>query len=545
MSFWRIFRTTIVPATLMILFLAAFGGFAYFTRHPESPVIEEAESWPVLGEVATRFREHYLGPRSDLDPTVEGSGEGEEDDVVYEFVDGTLRPAERRATPPVAPPRSNRSDEPRRGRASPIPEMPVILADSQGRTPGLSSATSSDPEPLAVPFVAEDWRWFLPGQSLRSAPDERAEEIASLQALAFLPILGREGLWARVRLRGEFGWIDTSWQPPHSRRDARQGGLRRKAEPPRGADWKALGDLKEHFGLRRPNGRLGDFGLYTDVEDDDLLAFFDETAKAAEAAYFARFARLPSGDPLRAAAFFARRVDYDRFAASSGTMRSGDHVGYAADGTIAFYAEERSRLDLASTLVHEITHILNGRSLTWWLPPWLEEGLASDLGSVWIEPAEDVLADGESPSAALERRRIGRWQVGRAETYVIVLAEILEKGDLPPMLSVISADRKTFMARENVRVGYAYGASLVRYLLDGGHRGGFLRFLHRVADGYEPNAALLLQSLGFDEEALEEDPLAATEPLDQGFRQWLRIENERAHRDLQLLAEKKARELAG
>jgi len=37
-------------------------GFTWFSQHPESAWLVRAEAWPVVGDLAHRFRLAYLGP---------------------------------------------------------------------------------------------------------------------------------------------------------------------------------------------------------------------------------------------------------------------------------------------------------------------------------------------------------------------------------------------------------------------------------------------------------------------------------------------------
>jgi len=47
---------------MVFLLVAAFGGLAWLTRHPESPWLERATRWPIVGGTAARFRVLYLPP---------------------------------------------------------------------------------------------------------------------------------------------------------------------------------------------------------------------------------------------------------------------------------------------------------------------------------------------------------------------------------------------------------------------------------------------------------------------------------------------------
>lgn len=60
-----------LPWLWVFLGLVLFGGFAWLTRHPDSPWLERAARWPVVGGAAARFRALYLpppAPAADLRP---------------------------------------------------------------------------------------------------------------------------------------------------------------------------------------------------------------------------------------------------------------------------------------------------------------------------------------------------------------------------------------------------------------------------------------------------------------------------------------------
>ena len=44
----------------ILALLLFFGGFAWLTRHPDSPLLERAGEWPVIGDLARAFRRAYL-----------------------------------------------------------------------------------------------------------------------------------------------------------------------------------------------------------------------------------------------------------------------------------------------------------------------------------------------------------------------------------------------------------------------------------------------------------------------------------------------------
>ncbi len=364
--------------------------------------------------------------------------------------------------------------------------------------------------PLAATQPAPRWDWFLPGQPLLEAPETGAQSIVTLSALAYLPILELDGQWAYVTYKGYTGWSDTEWEPPFDRGKARQGILRHRAEPVRGNDPWRLKAAQDVLGQRSTEVAVGGYRLYTNVPDEDLLAFLNDAATAAERGYFARYGRLPSGDPVRSVVLFATEDGYRRFAATQNSANPGTNIGHAGAGVLAFYAEGRRREDLVRTLVHEITHLLNDRSLARALPPWLEEGTAEDLGDVWFEPFPLPAVDGELSNIA----SVG---VQAFERRVFFLEGPLRAKQLPHVGRLITLDYEAFHQPGVESGAYAHSVAFVRYLLDGEDgrwTEGFREFLGKIATGTPAN---LLDLLDCD-----------ADTLDAGLRGWLPGEGQAA-----------------
>ena len=289
-------------------------------------------------------------------------------------------------------------------------------------------------------------------------------------------------------------------------------------------DWGELVRARKALGVKRSSIRLGAYTLLTNVQDQELLDFLDGAAVAAEEAYFARYGRLPSGDPGRTAVLFADEADYRQYSESA-RMTSGSHVGHARTGLLAFYAEGRSRESLARTLVHEIGHLLNDRALAWRLPTWLEEGIATDLGSVWVESSRLVTEPGREARRTLELQEV--------ETHLLRLRDILAVDQLPPITTLMQLSYEGFHRPELESYAYAHSVALVRYLLDGQggrHAERFLEWLKDIAGGYGADPDELFKLLDAEPEALDRD-----------FRAWLKREAEAARERLNERATRWAR----
>ncbi|MCP3956749.1 MAG: hypothetical protein GY719_02735 [bacterium] len=500
-------RRNVGPVFLLFLFLGLLGGFAWLTQNPETPWLEEAEEWPVVGGLAHRFRVAYLGPKA----ANRGAEEPVEEPVPTEVGEPVAReprePRRQESRPiEIAPPRvaetapqPPREPEAREPMVTHIPRLPTLVVTTERTAVPRGRSYLDD-----ITYEIDSWIWVLPGNRILTAAEPGAEERERIRAMTYLPVLGQQGDWARVLYRRQAGWVDTSWQPSHVRKKARRGAIRQRYEPVRGSDAGRLKKAREILGTGRPASKLGPYELYTDVEDDELLEFLDLAAETAEEAYFARYGRLPSGNPRRSAVLFAREEDYRRYSETASGL-SGIQVGHAGLGVLAFYAEDRQRQDLGRTLVHEIGHLLNRRALARGLPPWMEEGMASDLGSLWVEgsPAEDT-------------RRRGRWSyaISGPEMSFLRLATTMEGGELPSVGVLMSLDRKKFHL--SASYAYAHSVAFVRYLMDSEDAGEgepFRAFLRRIAIGHGADPRKLLKLLDMD---LEE--------LDQSFRAWLGAE---------------------
>jgi len=361
-----------------------------------------------------------------------------------------------------------------------------------------------------VAFVALEWQWFLPGHSLRSAPGLDAEEVGTLAAMAYLPVVNTEGPFAQVVYRGQRSWADTLWQPPFSRKKGRRGLARSRAEPVTSSDTTRLRKAQRILGLKKgaPNRKLGAYDLYTDVGDRELLAFLDSAARKAEDAYFARYGRLPSGNPKRSVVLFALKDSYDRYTDGYGPDTTR-FFGHAGQGLSVFFVEGRSREELARTLVHEITHLLNDRAIASRLPPWLEEGIASDVGAVWVETSGAVSRRG----GAFE----GQSWISQGPGYrFLYLAKLMKQGQLPPLAVLMSLDREKFYSEALSQFGYAGSLATIRFFMDadGGRRATHFReWLRRIAIGR-----------GADPRQLAKDTDGGMEELDANFRAWLQQE---------------------
>ncbi len=433
---------------LILLVLALAGAFAWLSQQPEAPWWQRAESWPVVGPGIAELRRLYLPP-----PPPEPVPEEEGPQVIV---------VER---PRVAPP---------------------------------------DPGPPPLGFL-----WLLPGARLLAAPEPGAAVVSELAAIANVGVLEERGDWLRVRYLGAVGWIEL---------DA----ATRRGEPPLGSDPEPVrpvaaapadeARLTQARALLREfrEGQLGPYPLLTDVDQPDLLFFLGNLARELEPAYVERYRVRPVSPPRETVVLFRRRQDYLAFQGQEEGLRGLDAVGFARRGVVSLFVEDLTPEEVAATLVHELTHLLNRRAVGPALPPWLDEGLADDLGQSRIE------APGRLVAGALggrERREGGQihWQ-GSLAARETLRARIVG-GELQPLRALLDLDWGRFVAPEARELHYAQAGFWVRFLLDGdGGRlaSGFRGFLAAVADGEAITPEGLRRRLG-----------ASWPELEASFRAWV------------------------
>ena len=481
--------------TWTVILLLAFGmlGFGWLTRHPDVAWLERAEDWPVMGPLAERFRRAYLGPPADERPAAAETDGGPEIVIV--------RPPEPEG--PLRLPRSYYESEAQRGTrggaagASGPPGSPVAVGDLVPEPNASSGAEKRTAGTALPPLVALDSeppirrlyprRWLIPGTVLRAEPDPGAAEVDRARELANVPLLEERGGWLRVRLRGREGWADPSTPLREALPPGRGALAGRHLAQPR---TRVLKQVREILGLREPNGSLGPYPLYTDVEDEKLLALLGGVAERLDDAYSARYGlAVPKRRSGPVIALFASEQDFRTVAASS-TVSLENPRGFAAGGLAVFYVGDDSRPTVVTGFVHELTHTLNRHALGVSLPPWLEEGLAEDLGTVWLE-------DPDAPAPGLTATAVpGRpdWMV----QGILVASADGRPGVAYEMLAMLG-ETEFFSVRS--RLHYAHSLLFVRCLLDGGDgelAAGFRDFLGAVGAGLPPTPARLSDRLGRD-----------------------------------------------
>ncbi len=263
----------------------------------------------------------------------------------------------------------------------------------------------------------------------------------------------------------------------------------RLAEPP---DAGLLAAARERLDGGGRQESCGPYPLYTDVADPRLVAICGLLASRLDEVYEAHYGLRPRGEPASAIVLFAGVEAYRGFARETGVPLGYAGYALAARGLALFYAGDRPLESYATTLAHELSHLVNRRALGVNLPPWLAEGLADGVG-------DTATAEGFRPLEArlhgpLARRLREARASGRAGDVERLAG--LERGEFD---------------RGVVAFDYEYSALFVRFLLsDLELAAGFRRFLDDFARGaaYDPENLTAALGTGWVD-------------LDRRFGEWL------------------------
>lgn len=464
---WR----DLVPALLLLLLIGGLGLLAWISQDPGHPALEAGEAWPVVGPLLAPVRGYFLRP--DL--------EGWE--------------AEESGIPPPRP--------------APVPEDRAPFRAPSPAGPG--TEPSGEPSsPLTVPEQV----WVRAGTALWSAPSLDSRRLGTVEGYRRLPSLERHrarpledgerpAWWHRVRTApGRSAWV--RWvEPP-----AGEPPLGREPEPVRPSgplppDEERLAEALELLGPDRRRLEAGPYRLHTDVEDPLLLDRLALVAGRVEDGYRRRFGLEPVGRPVEEAVLFARRTDYRRFQASWERLSGLPASGHAGDGLVALFRGQRQPRELESTLVHEITHLLNRRALGPALPPWLDEGLAEDLTWCEIDAAGRLRPGTFGGDLWREGSTTYRTSGLAVQHRLPLLLTSWRQGRTRSLEELVGLDWETFVGVDRP-THYVLAGLLVRFLLeDPGLGDDFRRFLRETAQGERLVPERLLATLGLAWEELE------------------------------------------
>ena len=450
------------PILFLFLLTALVGGFVYLAHHPDAAVVQQAETWPYVGPVASAFRQRFSRPRFSRE--------------------GPSRP-----TPAAVP------------------------TEPQGQSDGRVIFE------LPVAPVGQGYVWVLPGMTLYGEPSAEAATLLQFEAIANVTRLEQRGDWYRVWYRGAEGWVyledyqdNVPKEPPFGR----------KPEPPRPIEPRPpdAETVAELLAVLEQNGEArelpcGPYRLHTDSNDDVLLADLDRTAAGLAPIYRQRTGRPLLGTAQATIVLFATRSAYRAVQQRSAQLRGLAAAGHSGGGLVLLYVGDRPPAEVRSTLVHELVHTLNRRALGPALPSWLDEGLAEELAFAQVDGSGRLIVGslgGEHWHDGDDLRMNG----GLAALWR--LRRQAREARLPSLERVVRLDWEDFVAPGRGPLHYAIAGYWIRFLLDGDdgrHRAVFLAYLDAVASG-EPATA----------EALRERLDASWTVLQARFELWLEFQ---------------------
>lgn len=371
---------------------------------------------------------------------------------------------------------------------------------------------AAEPEGAGEPVYEIEWiveerpregRVFLtPGQPIREEPAPEAPEVTTLRVYTNLEVLERRPGWVRIRYRDFTGWV-----PDDPERIGPEPPLGSAPEPVRALgsrppDPEVLARARARLSGEEAAGRLGPYALYTDLGPSPRLERLHRIAAQVEGAYRSRYGREPLGEPAEAVVLFARERDYRAFQNESARLSGLTASGHSGHGLVALYDGGRPGEELASTLVHELAHLLNRRAVGPILPSWLDEGIADDLAQSRIDPAGRL---DPGTLGGLTVRASRRVEMYGARAALEQLGRGVETGRLRPLPELLSLEWERFVGRGS-DLHYAQSSFFVRYLLDGEGGAlvpGFRAYLAAAADGGPVEPEALRQRLGRPWEELE------------------------------------------
>lgn len=452
-------RTILV--VLIWALLAATVAVVWAVFNPDSALVARAEEWPWVGPYAKELRRR--GPQPFSIPS-----EGTEEEVAEGMEEELLEPVRRRS--------------------SPLPAAGIEIP--------------LDAEPERVERVT-----VKPGIPLLSEPRPGAPRVLTPTRIAVLKVLDRRPGWVQVQYGDVTGWLPRDWtglDPP----------LGSDPDPVRpmtgrGPDEQRLGWARARLMPPEVVGNVGPYLVYTDLRDPPRLSFFDRVASGMEAAYRSRYGVSPIGEPAEAVVLFSRESDYRAFLGEATSVAELPASGHTGHGIVSLFDGRRPASEVASTLVHELAHLLNRRAIGPALPSWLEEGIADDLSQAQIDGSGRLLP---GTLGGVTVRVGSRIEMHGARAALQDLLDAAAAGKLRPLPQLLSLDWSDFV-RQNGELNYAQSSFFIRYLLQG-EQGtlapGFRAFLREVSEGKPPEPEALREKLGRPWPMLE-----------AGFRLWV------------------------
>jgi hypothetical protein len=262
------------------------------------------------------------------------------------------------------------------------------------------------------------------------------------------------------------------------------------------------GRAADPFRLERARGLLGaaaraqplaGYTLWSDVENEALVARWRAVAAGAEAAWRARYGVTPSGAAEETIVLFARRKAFERFVAAEPQLDGVDAHGIAGWGLVSLAAEGRTAEELDGVFTHELAHLLTRRSIGPALPPWLAEGLAEDFGQA---PWDDGAPRFDRVRGSVQRDG-NRFELRGGLAAVDLAGRRAAADALPELATLAALEEGGFGAGEPGREHYADAFVWVRFLLaEPARAAAFRDYLAEIRRGGSPGLDTLERRLG-------------------------------------------------
>ena len=375
-----------------------------------------------------------------------------------------MSPKTRAQTPPQAAPRLELAGLTALGASL----VTVVCLSAQEPTAPEPQEPTVLGRPSAVRFDQREHFEAPVGSLLWSERSERSIELIRFDEGALVEVVSRQAGWIEVRHHHLRGWLrvgakdDDALPPPLSRTDELRTESLRQLLP-------ELDTKSSRFELRTDLGSSGrDLTLRNKV-----LAVLEQVIDAYEARYGLEVELRYR--PL--IGLFREEASYDRYVEEAGSLLPVNTSGHASGGVAALWAGERREDLVLALLVHEVAHLLNTAVFPSELPPWLEEGIAEDLGYSHVDarsrlrPSRIRGIDQTSernergPGGTVVTRRTHRTAGPRVALRPVVERWRTEQG--PDLMALTSTSWPAFLYDTNRSQRYLEFGFLIRFLLSG------------------------------------------------------------------------------
>lgn len=371
---WRLRMRDLLTTVVLVLVVLAFVAFAGLTWRPRAPIWERVQEVRFLGPAVAAVRSRYLPPTD---------------------VGGGRRPR--------------------------------------------SSAVADSGSPLAI----QDVEYVGVGAKLLEDPRPGAALVMETRKLRDYRVVERRGSWARLVLSVIDDEEITAWVDLAAERDMSQPPLGNEPDPPKPqkaapATAEQIAAVMETLEQPMEQFEVGGYTVLMGFRDLEVRAAVTVELRRMEALYRQRYRLEPLGEAAETVVIFDLEDSYRAFQRTAPRLAGLRSAGHSSRGLVALFRGERAMLDVAETLRHEVTHLLNSRAVGPALPPWLEEGLADELSLL-----SDL--DPDDPFGPY------RFQLGNQTLYrgplaaLRLLLESQETGDWVSLQSLLGMDWDQFV----------------------------------------------------------------------------------------------------